>query len=367
MSTTINDISPSRLTPEDLKTLAETSENPCVSILMPTHRSGPETRQNAIRFKNLLGEAKQKLEDAGHDCSILEPLESLSTNFDFWQHQKEGLAIFLTSDQRRVFLVDRTVPASVSVADEFFVLPLLRSGEDAERPLVLSLTWDSANLYRFDGESLESMPTEMLPAKFHDLVLPRDPEENLQNTSHRSHGNAGATSTAMFHGHGEGEDKIEADRRQYLSIVGDQVAGAVYDSGSPLALVATTEVAGHFEAATDVRVDAKIEGSSSQWSDEELRERVCQTLSIDHKAVEQDTAERFAAAIAQGSGSDDVSEITAAAANRRVDSVMVCVDNLEAAELNSIVVDTLRHGGSAFRCAAEKMPGNATVAAIFRY
>ncbi|WP_182868026.1 baeRF3 domain-containing protein [Stieleria mannarensis] len=367
MSTTMNELSPSRLSPGDLKELAETSAHPCVSIVMPTHRSGPETQQNAIRFKNLFSEAKQKLQDAGQDCSILEPIESLSTNFDYWQHQDEGLAIFLTPDRCRIFRVNRTVPASVFVADALLLSPLLPQGNVNERQLVLSLTWDNATLYRFDGESLELVQTEMLPAKYHDLILPRDPEESLQNTSHRSHGNVGATSTAMFHGHGEGEDKIAADRQKYLSIVGEHVAGVVYHSGGPLVLVATTEVAGHFEATTDVRVDGKVEGSSSQWSDDELRDRVRETLSDLRDADEESPTEKFAAAIAQGRGSDDISEITAAAANGRVDSVMICVDDVDATELNSITVDTLRHGGSAFRCDASRVAGKTAVAAIFRY
>ncbi len=126
MSTTTHVLSPSRLKPGDLKELAETTANPCVSILMRTHRSGPETPQGAIRFKNLLGQAKKKLEEAGHDCSILDPVESLSTSSDFWQHQNEGLAIFLAPDDCRVIKLQGSVDEHVSVGDSFFLLPLVR-------------------------------------------------------------------------------------------------------------------------------------------------------------------------------------------------------------------------------------------------
>ncbi|QDV45576.1 hypothetical protein Enr13x_54550 [Stieleria neptunia] len=367
MSTITNKLSPRRLKAGDLKELADTSANPCVSILMPTYRCGPETQQNAILFKNLLGEATRQLEEAGHDCAMIEPVESLSTNFDFWQHQSEGLAIFLTPDKARVIRVNRAIPVRVFVGDSFWLLPLVRQRTTGDSQFVLALTWDSASLFRFDGESLSLIQTEVLPATFHDLVLPRDPEESLQNTSHRSHGGVGATSTAMYHGHGEGEDKIAADRDQYLSLVGDQVGAVVYNTGIPLVLVATTEVAGHFEATTDVGVDARVEGSPSQWSDHELRERVRQAVADQQSGDGQNDLEPFANAIAQSQGSDDVSEIIAAASNGRIESLVIAGSQSEAEHFNSTVIETLRHGGEVFQCEAEQMPGNSTLLAIFRY
>jgi hypothetical protein len=37
----------------------------CVSIYMPTHRTGVETQQDPIRLKNLLGKAEKELSDRG--------------------------------------------------------------------------------------------------------------------------------------------------------------------------------------------------------------------------------------------------------------------------------------------------------------
>ncbi|MGB7327302.1 MAG: hypothetical protein WBD31_20670 [Rubripirellula sp.] len=367
MSTTTNGQIPSRLKQGELKELAETTTNPCVSILMRTHRSGPETQQGAIRFKNLLSEAKQKLEEAGHDCSILAPVDSLPTNFDFWQHQGEGLAIFLTGQDCRLIKLQRSVDQHVRVGDGFSLLPLLRQHSSDDSCFVLSLTWDEAKLFRSSGGTLELVETEKLPAKYHDLVLPRDPEESLQNTSHRSVGNTAGTSTAMFHGQGEGEDKIEADRDQYLSLVGDQVSKTLYNTGLPLVIVATTEVAGHFEATTGLIADASVEGSPSQWSDDELRERVNTAVADQLGSTVDDYVERFGTALAQSKGSADVEEILDAAKTGRVESVMVCCGATDDDNANTIVCETLRQGGDAFRCEAEHMPQDASVAAIFRY
>ncbi len=367
MSTTTNDLSLRRLQRGELKELAQTIGNPCVSILMPTHRSGPETQQGAIRFNNLLGNAKQKLDDTGHDCAILNPIESLSTSSSFWQQQSEGLAIFLTADDCRLIELSSGVEEHICIGDAFFLLPLVRQSRTESHTFVLSLTWDEAKLFRCSGERLELVETERLPAKYHDLVLPRDPEESLQNTSHRSVANTRSTSTAMFHGQGEGEGKIKADRDQYLSLVGDQVAGAIYNSDAPLVIVATTEVAGHFEATTELSADARIEGSPSHWSDDELRKRVNEALSEQLVAESCDDAERFGTALAQSKASTDIAEILDAAKSGRVASVMVYENEVDSNEINAIVIETLRQSGDALLCGADHMPGNASVAAIFRY
>ncbi len=50
---------------DELKTLIQKPEGPCVSIYMPTHRAFPDTKQDPIRFKNLLREAEERLKQAG--------------------------------------------------------------------------------------------------------------------------------------------------------------------------------------------------------------------------------------------------------------------------------------------------------------
>ena len=365
--TTTSNLSPTRLKRDELKALAEVTATPCVSMLMPTDRSGPETQQGAVRFKNLLEQTKGELEHAGHDCSILAPIDSLSTNATFWQHQSEGLAIFLTSDDCRLIKLDRSVKEHVCVADSFFLLPLICQHTSSEGHLVLSLTWDSASLSRFDGQSIELVETETLPAKFHDLVLPRDPEVSLQNTSHRSVGNTATSSTAMFHGHGEGEDKIEADRDQYLSLVGDQVSAALHRTGLPWVIVATSEVAGHFQATTNLVADVNVVGSPSQWSDEQLRERVRQAVAQQQNTGRADDIDRFSTARAQAKGSAEFSEILQAAKTGRVQSLLVCNSEMDSNQVNTIVVETLRHGGEVHCSDAEQMPEQAPIAAIFRY
>ena len=349
----------------DLKVLASTQADPCVSILMRAHRKGHETQQGPIRLKNLLGEAAEKLKAAGHDDSILDRIASKPNDREFWQHQGDGLAIYLTPSVCRMFRLNRRVDERVFVESSFFVQPLISESNSSGSYFVLSLSWDEANLFRASGGSFEMVETSILPAKFDELVLPRDPEESLQNTSHRSVGNTSGTSIAMFHGQGEGEDKIKADRDQYLSIVGSDVAAEIYNTGLPLVVVATNEICGHFEATTKVKIDAKVDGSPSEWSSDERQQHAQQAIAPNLKTDHSEFGERFGTAMANSQGSDDLTDVLKAATIGRIDSLMVCYHD---EQTNQAVIETLRNGGDVYQCSPESMPGNdSSVAAIFRY
>lgn len=368
MTTTTDATILQALKANDLKALASITGDPCVSILMRTHRRGHEIQQGPIRLKNLLKEAGDKLKAAGYDDSILDGLGSKPNENEFWQHQGEGLAIYLTPGECRMFRLNRTVDEKVCVGKSFFVQPLIRESNSGGEYFVLSLSWDEAKLFRATGESLSLVETAVLPAKFNDLVPPSEPEESLQNTSHRRVGNAPGTSTTMFHGQGEGEGKIEADRDRYLSLVGDEVAGASYNTGLPLLVAATSEVTGHFEATTKVHVDAKVDGSPSEWTSDELRNHAHKAIAPQLKVDHSEFSERFGTAMANSKASDDLDEVLKAAKAGRVDSLIVCHNEDHCEQTNQAVLETLRNGGDVMQCSPESMPpGASVVAAMYRF
>ncbi|MFG0260870.1 MAG: hypothetical protein ACF788_00550, partial [Novipirellula sp. JB048] len=185
MATTTDATTLQALNADDLKELASITAKPCVSLLMRTHRSGREVQQGPIRLKNLLREASQKLEAADQDDSILERLHSKINASQFWQHQGEGLAIYVTPDAYRMFRLNRSVDDQVFVGESFFIQPLIRESNAAGEYFVLALSWDEASLFRAEGTSFTMIETGELPAKFDDLVTPREPVENLQHRTHR--------------------------------------------------------------------------------------------------------------------------------------------------------------------------------------
>ena len=97
------------LTRDNLKLLMEGHRGPCVSIYMPMHRSGPETQQDLIRFKNLIREAEERLMTRGITApeagELLESARKLLQGDLFHQHQSDGFAMFLSPVVFRFYLL----------------------------------------------------------------------------------------------------------------------------------------------------------------------------------------------------------------------------------------------------------------------
>ena len=110
----------------------------------PTHKAGAEVQQNAIRLKNLLKEAEDRLVAGGRRAAdvekFLEPVQSLVKNNPFWRQQSSGLALFLCPDFSRYYRLPVDFPPSVVLAERFNVKPLLPLFNTEGRFYVLALS-----------------------------------------------------------------------------------------------------------------------------------------------------------------------------------------------------------------------------------
>ncbi|MCJ7661049.1 MAG: hypothetical protein MUO67_18010 [Anaerolineales bacterium] len=86
----------------EIKALLETGEEPCISIYMPTHRSGAEIQEDPIRLRNLLRAAEENLDAYGLSIpevqELLQPAQDLvQVHSYFWRNQGDGLAMSFRS------------------------------------------------------------------------------------------------------------------------------------------------------------------------------------------------------------------------------------------------------------------------------
>lgn len=114
---------------KDLKEIIDASGEWCTSIYMPTHRFGREQQQDPIRFKNLITEAEEKLLESGlrrlEVQKLMQPAERLLDDANFWQHQSDGLAVFLSSDSAHIYRLPSRFEELVIIANNFHIKPLL--------------------------------------------------------------------------------------------------------------------------------------------------------------------------------------------------------------------------------------------------
>lgn len=371
-------------TKQHLVTLIQSESGRCASILMPTERRGRKTAQNPIRFKNLLNEAIERAQDSD-DPSLksLNALAALEQDYEFWQHQGDGLAIYVCDEFEQRFQLGHTVEEAVDVGNHFLVRPLASHACRALSARILAISWDSSRLFECDGREAVEVTDDNFPVAMHDLVARRDPEEQLQFTSHRAGAPKTSRKEAMYHGHGEGEGKIEADRQLYLSRVGQLVAEETYGDDQPLLLLATEEVAGEFTSNCEVKIADVIHASPDGLDESARAEKMNAATGELAKRSDAKLQERLGTALSQDKGSTDLVEIVKQAAGGRVDILLlgddkavrgrfdreqlqVAISEEGAVDLVNVAVrHTLNGGGTVV--ASPALDATSTTAAIYRY
>src|SRR5712692_11588489 len=110
------------LTREGLQTLLEIQNCPCISLYMPTDRTGVERQQDQLRIRRLVREAESLLTDREHLRAaqvenVLEPVRALLEDENFWLHANDGLAIFRSLEVFRAYRLPSGFKERVVVGD----------------------------------------------------------------------------------------------------------------------------------------------------------------------------------------------------------------------------------------------------------
>ena len=172
------------LSKEELTALAEQQTSLAVSIFMLTHRVGREVQQNPIRLKNLLAEARQKLIDRGlrspEANQFLEPAQTLVEDNGFWQHQRDGLAIFVTPGLFRTYRLPLPFEEQVVVNNHFYLKPVLPLLKDEGYFYILALSQNEVRLLRGTPYSVIEVEVEDMPQSLAEALKYDEPEKQLQ-------------------------------------------------------------------------------------------------------------------------------------------------------------------------------------------
>ena len=117
------------LTLNQLEGLAQQAANPSISLFLPTHRTGQDIQQDPIRLKNLLRDAEQHFLNSGMGprevSALLQPAQALLDDSYFWQHQYDGLAVFMAADDLHSYRLPFCVEELLIIAPSYYVKPIL--------------------------------------------------------------------------------------------------------------------------------------------------------------------------------------------------------------------------------------------------
>ncbi|GAA0585056.1 hypothetical protein GCM10009416_24290 [Craurococcus roseus] len=380
-------------TRSDLEALMDASPSPGVSLFLPTHVRGTEIRQDPIRLKTLLAEARDALEAAGLDRgaaeALLAPAAALVEDYGFWQHQSHGLALFLGDGAMRTHKVPIPLEPSVRVGEGFRIKPLvpLLAADGAFR--VLSVTAGGVRLHDASRFALQERDAAELglPQGMEAVVGDPDYENPLQaSPPNRPHVGAANISQAQVYG-----DSPEDWRKGRLQEFVRRLAAAVEDQAArdrvPIVLAADAEIAGHFGKLTTLGplLAGVVEGNPDALDGGALHEAAYAVMRPRLDADRREAVERLAALAGSG---DRRAAASVEAAAGRVDTLLLeegaavwgrigeadgTAERLpDGAKGGTDLLDaaatlTLKQGGKVFVLPPGGMPGEAPAAAVLRY
>ncbi|MEU1007458.1 MULTISPECIES: chemotaxis protein [unclassified Streptomyces] len=139
------------LSPATLAELRRPRPYPAVSVLTPTHRREPENGQDPVRLRNVVTEARRRLEadpavTRERRNEVVAQLDRALAEVDL-AHAEDGLVIFAAPGEHQVWSLARAVPERVVLSDTFLTRNLV-AAQAAERPFwVLSVSADHVTLW----------------------------------------------------------------------------------------------------------------------------------------------------------------------------------------------------------------------------
>ncbi|MBX3300664.1 MAG: hypothetical protein KF693_00455 [Nitrospira sp.] len=325
-----------QLSRDDVRALVSYHDGPCVSIFMPTHRAGPQVRQDPIRLKNLHRAAEQTLIEQGHRSpdvrAWLAPIDSLKEDGEFWRHQSDGLTLFLAPGLLRLFRLPLRFEEGMVVAERFHVSPLLPYFTEDERFYVLALSQNGCRLLRCTRHTVVPLDLADAPVSMTETPGYERRETQLQFEAIAPKGAAGTSSgggTAIFHGHGSSSDVSTADVERYFRAVDGVVCDVLRDRHEPLVLAGVDYLLPLYRSISRYGFIAseQLLGNAEGRRDEELQRDAWQVMEPRLVRIRREALEQVREAIATGRGANHVTEILPAAVQGRVDLLVAPINH----------------------------------------
>lgn len=371
--------------PRDLRRLLDNSTEPSVSVYLPTHRAGPEVRQDPIRLKNLLGEARAKLEmlDVRDADAILEPATALLDDEEFWRRQGDGLAIFLSEDVQELYRLPTELPELVVASDRFHLKPLITFLSADSRFLILAISQKELRLLQGTRQTVQEVELPDVPASLKEVAVHRE----MASLQFHADG-GGSRQQAIFHGHGPETD--EELIRKYLRGIDEGLRDAVPDERTPLVLAGVrylTDLYRHVSGWPEI-LAGEVQGNPDELSDKELHAAAWTIASARAREEMQAAAERYPLLASRDLAVSGVRDVVPAAMTGRVEVLWVAVGvqrwgaydeattTVQVRErpqrgdhdlLDLAAGQTMLQGGMVYAGSTGDVPDDAPIAALLRY
>jgi hypothetical protein len=379
------------LSRDELKTLMGKHQGLCISIFMPTFRTGTESQQNQIRFKNLLRRAEEQLLAQGlrpqEIKPLMEPAQALPGNVLFWRKQSDGLALFLSADLFRSFCLPEPFDELITVADHFHVKPLLPLFGGDKRFYILALSQNEVRLLEGTGQNIQEIDLESVPKSLAEAL---QIDEFDKQVRFRAGSASSAAGMAMVSGHGGVAADTKENLLKYFRLIDRGLHDLRRNERTPLILAGVEYLFPIYREANTYPqlIEEGIPGNPQGISAEALHRSALKIVSPYFQKAGHEAVEQYRQSSGTGLTSADLGEIVPAAVHGRVGILFVAsgrrqwgifhgesgaVERHETMETSSedlleiAAIQTFLNGGTVFILPPEKMPDTGDLASLFRY
>ncbi|MFJ7626927.1 chemotaxis protein [Streptomyces sp. NPDC097595] len=222
-----------------LQELRRTRPYPALSLTMPTHRRAPDNAQDAVRLRNLLSEAHNRLEAdpevAREACAaIKQQLDRAAGELD-QRRALDALVLLATADEYQIWRLPRTAPERVVLSDSYLTRNLVAAKAQARPFWALTVAADHAALFSGTTESAQEAHAGGFP-----LAAPRE-EFNPQRMER-----IGDTASNF----------ASEDTRNFLRTVDEKLRTVLATDPRPLYLVGIAPALALFDEVSECAKDA---------------------------------------------------------------------------------------------------------------
>lgn len=361
----------------DLKALASLRGDMCVSIYVRTTPLTQETVGDRIELKNLAKEAVGQLVAADADkrrvATLVEQLDDLVDDDEFWRSQARSLAVLATPDNLRTFRVPNALQPTVEVSDRFNLKPLIRTVTFPNACFVLALAEGEVRLLEVSADlptvpiKVDGMPKDAASAVGRASINDRSPSGRIQGS--------------------EGQKVL---LRQYARRVDAALRPVLTGSDIPLLLAATQPLPPIYRSVNTYAdlAPSGIDGSPVSLTDAELAERARAVLDGLYRDEIAQWRTLYASRDDLDRATTDIARAARAATFGAVETMLVDIDAVipgtidetdgavtfssvpdakDYGVVDEIVSRVLRSGGRVLGVRKDDIPGGKPLAAILRY
>lgn len=367
----------------DLPTTAEVMDlrrrtaDACVSLYLPTTPVSQEAAADRIELSNQLKEAEVQLEASGYDkrrlASLVEHVQDLVDDDEFWRLQANSLAVLATPDMVRTYRLANNLKPMTMVSDRFHLNPLLRALTFKNSAFVLAVSENAARL-------VEVYP-DLAPAEVKVPNMPHDAASAVRKATLNDRAPSGRL---------QGTEGQNVRLRQYARRIDAALRPLLTGRNTPLILAAADRMAAIYHSVNSYAhlLDEHITDATDRSTNDELANAARSVLDHANSAEISGLKALFEQRTGQGRATADLSDAARAATFGAIDTLLVDfeaeqpgrideetgalqLDDAPSATTYDVVDEissrTLTHGGRVLSVRASDMPTSAPVAALLRY